>query len=505
MRFLQTALFLLLGLSQLPAAELRVFPGFGTGTVLQRGKPVPLWGWGKAGDEVTVAFADQRQRVSVQPDGTWRVTLTPLTAAKTGRPLTITTAAGAKLVSEDVVVGEVWFCAGQSNMALEVRGCATYATEKTQPENRLLRTFRSSGSAGELSVTATTAQTETWGQWVVSNPQSLATSAWSAVAFYAGKKLQSELDVPVGLITSAVGATAIQAWLPAAALERTYPDDPFSKMLKRLRDDPLKADASGKIIVPGGLKAQLAAIAEGKLTLHKGVYTSLYNGLVAPHAGTAISGFLWYQGEANRGDGMRYATYMRALIDSWREAWGDPQLTFIFAQIAPYQYKPTPSINSAELWEAQIQVLADPHTAYVTTFDVGDLADIHPTRKQPVGERMADQALRRVYGKQIVSDPPFVVSTKVAGKIMEVRFNNVGTGLRTRDGKQPTWFTVAGADGTHVPATATIVGTDQVQVQAAGIATPVAVRFGWLDTAEPNLVNSAGLPAAPFRSDPPAK
>jgi len=454
---------------------------------------------------VTVAFAGQTVSGRAAADGRWKVILDPLDASATGRNLTVSTPEET-VTSTDILVGEVWFCSGQSNMAEPVNTSDTYAEERARPANPLIRMFRSVDATGSVNTVFTTPQENISGTWLSANPTNLASTLWSATGYYFSRRLQLELNVPVGIITSAVGATSIQIWLPAVALDRSYPGDPNSRFLQRLRDDAATFNADGSVKTTGGLRAQLALIAEGKLAVTKNVYCTLYNGQIAPHVGTAVRGVLWYQGEANRGDGMRYFTYLRALIDSWREAWARPDLPFHVVQIAPYQYSTPPSLNSPNLWEAQLNILRVPGTTLTTTLDAGQLTNIHPIFKKTVGERLASQALRAQYGRNIVSEPPFYLSHQVSGTNIDVKFRNVGTGLMARDAQPLTWFTIAGADNVFQAATATIIAPDTVRVTSAAVNAPTNVRFAWLDTAQPNLVNSGGIPAAAFRTDtyPPA-
>ena len=490
------ALLFALLIQPVRAANLHFFSGFTSGAVLQREMPIPIWGWAKPGDAVTVSFAGQKIAAKADDSGYWRVEFQPLAATSTGADLTASSASGETAVSRDVVVGEVWFCSGQSNMADFVGRSTTIAQELARPANPLVRHFRT-----DVKAVALTPQKEVDGAWQTASPTMLKDANVSAVAYYMARRLNEELKVPVGVIVSAVGATNIQSWMPAAVFDRTYSDDPNSKLLARLRDDKPFVNAEGKRLTNGGFVAQLELIEKGELKLQKGVPTSLFNAQIAPHVGTAIRGFAWYQGEANRGDGMRYHTYLKALIDSWRAAWKRPDLPFLFAQISAYQYGGKDSDRSAEIWEAQTYTLKVPGTAMVVTHDIGDLGDIHPPNKKPVGERFALQALNKVYGQKILADSPRYLSHQVENGAILVKFRDVGDGLVTSDGKPLSWFTLAGADGVFVPAEAVIVAPDTVRVAAATVPNPTKVRFAWDNVAQPNLVNSAGLPAAAFRSD----
>jgi len=288
--------------------------------------------------------------------------------------------------------------------------------------------------------------------------------------------------VPVGLIDASVGSTRIESWTPAAG---------FSAV-------PSLRELSRAARVPG-------TSAEGLIP------SRVFNGMVHPLAPFALRGVIWYQGENNLHDvvdGARYTDKMEALILGWRSVWRDPDLAFYYVQLAPHLYHVVfpDKIASPEalpiFWEAQTASLRIPHTGMVVTTDlVEDLFDIHPPRKREVGERLARLALARSYGRQGISDSgPRFNHLNITDGQARLWFDDIGSGLKTRDGKAPTWFTIAGSDGIFFPAVAVIEGGEVVVVSSPDVAKPVAVRFAWDEAARPNLVNSAGLPAVPFRS-----
>lgn len=234
--------------------------------------------------------------------------------------------------------------------------------------------------------------------------------------------------------------------------------------------------------------------------------TGLYNGMIHPLVPLAIRGVIWYQGEANvyAGDGIIYRDKMQALISGWREAWGQGDFPFYYVQLAPFNYARDRDIKPHQLpaiWEAQAAALSIPNTGMVVTTDIGDLQRIHPKKKKQVGKRLALWALAKTYGREdlVYFGPLYKSMTTEDGRI-RIGFEHVGGGLASRDGKPLTWFEIAGADRRFVEAQARIVG-DTVEVWSEQVARPVAVRFGWDMTAQPNLMNKEGLPAAPFRTD----
>jgi sialate O-acetylesterase len=232
----------------------------------------------------------------------------------------------------------------------------------------------------------------------------------------------------------------------------------------------------------------------------QGENSRLYNGMIAPLLPYAIRGAIWYQGEANVGRGFQYRSLLAAMIRNWRTDWAQGDFPFGIVQIAPFKYGGD-GIPCAELWEAELLTAKNvPNTGIALTMDIGEEKDIHPKNKQEVGHRLALWALGTVYGEKIVYSGPIYKSMTVEGSKIKVAFDHVGGGLMSRDGKPLTEFTIAGADMKFQPAMAEIEGND-VAVHSDAVTNPTAVRFAWHDTAQPNLENKEGLPAAPFRTD----
>jgi sialate O-acetylesterase len=268
-----------------------------------------------------------------------------------------------------------------------------------------------------------------------------------------------------------------------------------------------------KTWLPGAEKA----VAEGKSVTapptwpkHQlddmGQPTGIYNAMIHPLVPFAIRGAIWYQGESNAAEGMAYCDKMKALIGGWRTVWGQGDFPFYYVQIAPLDgqaglYKVYADDQLPRLWEAQTAAMALPNTGMAVTNDIGDLADIHPKNKQDVGKRLALWALAKTYGRAgLVCSGPLYKSMAVEGDQIRVRFDYVGGGLASRDGKPLTWFTIAGEDHKFVDAQAIIDG-DTVVVRSDQVPKPVAVRFAWSMTAQPNFMNKDGLPASAFRTD----
>jgi sialate O-acetylesterase len=227
---------------------------------------------------------------------------------------------------------------------------------------------------------------------------------------------------------------------------------------------------------------------------------ALYNGMIHNFRHFNFQGAIWYQGESNRGDGMMYYEKKKALVNGWRDVFSNPDMPFLFVQLAPYTYGGSVTALP-EIWEAQTAVLQIKNTGMAVTVDIGNIKDIHPRNKQDVGKRLALWALANTYGqKDLVYSGPLYKSHKIDGSKVTISFNHVGDGLTARDGKSLSHFQVAGADKTFTEAWAVVVG-DTVVVSSPRVKAPAAVRYAWHQLAEPNLSNKNGLPASPFRTD----
>jgi sialate O-acetylesterase len=291
------------------------------------------------------------------------------------------------------------------------------------------------------------------------------------VAYFFGRKLQKELGVPVGLINSSWGGTICEAWTSNEALQG---EDDFKALLQRGAKDKNKKNPNRASV--------------------------LYNGMIAPLIPYGIRGAIWYQGESNVGRAAQYAKLFPTMIRDWRNRW-DEKFPFLFVELAPFRYGGHDPQLCAELWDAQLKTLKNVEkTGMAVTTDIATLHDIHPPNKQDVGARLARWALAKTYGRDLVYSGPIYKSMKIEGNKVRLAFDHVGGGLKTRDGKAPNEFQIAAAEGDFVPAQAKIEG-DSVVVWSDKVSQPAAVRMGWRDTAQPNLMNEAGLPASPFRTD----
>lgn len=465
--------------------------------VLQRDAPIPIWGEAAPNETVSVAIATQKVSAKADANGAWRLQLAPLAANATPQTLTILGSAPdyKPIQISDVLVGEVWLCGGQSNMSEPQSASLDAKAESASGANPLLREFLTPRTASAEQI-----QRFSGGAWKVATKQTIPT--FSATAYYFGQRLQKQLGVPVGLVNASVGATRIDSWISREA----FASDPrYKKTLAGL--DALQTQYEKDVAAHEAAKLALAPGAAAPTppkygTGSKNDLTSLYNGMIAPSAGYAIKGALWYQGEANRGDGPGYFNKLKLLIESYRATWKQGDFPFYVVQIAPYSYKGNVE-RSGEIQEAQAQTLTLPNTGLVVTMDIGDLTNIHPRRKREVGERLANLALAKIYKQDVgVVDSPLLASFAVEGAKIRLKFSNTGGALKASDDQPLSWFQIAAADGNFVPATATIEG-ESVVVSSPEVVSPAHVRFAWDNSAQPNLVNAAGLPASAFRTNSP--
>jgi sialate O-acetylesterase len=482
-------------------AEVTLPAIIGSHMVLESGMPLTIWGWASAGEEVTVAIADLKAATKADSAGDWQVKLPPIPASDA--PLEMTVSGTNTIKLTDILVGEVWMGSGQSNMQWSVASSDNADAEIAAANYPKIRLFLVPlVPAGKPAKNVNAA-------WTVCTPDTV--KSFSAVCYYFGRELHKSLNVPVGMIATSWGGTAIQPWIPPAGYEGVAELDGERKQIESLRTG-YQVALKGKLAeLKHWLEGADKAVAAGQPITEppampgnpfnsNGGFTGLYNGMIHPLVPFTIRGALWYQGEANVGQGMHYHDLMKGLILGWRTAWSQGDFPFLFVQLAPFQYGGNPQALP-ELWEAQTATLKVPNTGMAVTTDISNIHDIHPRNKQEVGRRLALWALAKFYGKsELAYSGPIYESMEVEGSRIRVRFQKPDGGLISRDGKPLTWFSIAGADKKFVPATATIED-ETVVVENAAVTAPLAVRFGWHQNAEPNLANKAGLPASPFRTD----
>ncbi len=489
-------------LSGTQAADLRVGSPFSDHMVLQREKPVAVWGWADAGEEVTVSFAGSAKAVSAGADGRWLVHLAPLKASLEPRTLTVVGREGRSIAVQDVLVGEVWLGSGQSNMEMSVGSASGFEAEKAAANLPLIRYY------GESSGTAEKPQPEGRGNWQVCTSESV--RRFSATLYFFGRELHRTLGVPVGLISSAVGATQIEYWIPAEAQSSDAKTKANYESLSRgyANFDEARVVANYKAQMAAWQIAADRASEENKalpprpldilaIRKRKGPPGGLFNGKIYNLAPYTLRGVLWYQGESNAGNPGVYQTLLTELVTSWRALWNE-ELPFAWVQLPGFT---TTGEGWPRMREAMLKTLELPRTGMAITIDIGDSTNIHPTNKQEVGRRLSLWALGSVYGRDVPATcGPLPVGSAIVGNSIAVAFKHTEGGLRSRDGAPVLGFEVAGVERQWKPASATIEG-NRVLVSSPEVAEPAAVRYGWRGLPECTLYNGAGLPASPFRTD----
>ncbi len=472
--------------------------------VLQRGKPIHLRGWAEPGEKITVGIAENRDDAVADGFGRWSATLPAMDA---GGPYELEIVGrNEEITRNDVLVGDVWVGSGQSNMYWKLRQSEDGATAIANSDIPGLRLFSVDKNASRYPVG------DVVGHWSRSNPET--TPEFSAVAFYFGREIHLEIGVPVGLIHSSWGGTRVEPWTPPSAYPEGEARDGFlSPIDEGIGVYEELMHAYGSVMLKWE-KERAHALIEGnqppaqpgRPTLRR-VNTHLYNGMIHPLIPFPISGAIWYQGEANRNDRLAYAEKFQALIRGWRNVWKQGNFPFYFVQLAPFNYSQIPRVNTPSpltlplIWEAQESALALPNTGMVTITDVGNLDNIHPVNKETVGHRLSQLALAKTYGRAgLVIYGPRYKSHRVEEGRMHILFEETGGGLESRDVEELSWFEIAGPDRRFYPANAKIDG-NEVVVMSEKVESPVAVRFGFHESAEPNFVNREGLPTVPFRTD----
>ena len=475
------------------------------GMVLQQRQRVPIWGKADPGEVVTVRFDNQSKKVTAAADGKWLVRLDPMGANAT--PSTMFIAGKNTIELKDILVGEVWLVAGQSNMQRLLSETANGEAAIAAANHPLIRLFNVDRQV------AFKHRPPPLATWQACSPQSV--KEFSAAGYYFGVELEKELQVPIGLINSSYGGSQAEAWTPVDYLlasddlrptvERTKIWDEerprvraeYDEALKKWRAEADKARAAGARPQPS--PAVPDALREYRIA------SSIYDGMIAPLIPFFIRGAIWYQGESNEARAQQYGVLLPTMIRAWRERWGEGNFPFGIVQLPNYRDpKPEPADEAwSHLREAQRRTaLNAPNTGLIVTIDIGEAHDIHPKNKLDVGRRMALWALVDVYGSKLTKSGPMFSEAKVSGQKIILTFTDVGQGLRIRDGDKLDEFAIAGVDHKWHWANAKIVGKDRIRVWSDSVPQPLAVRYAFNnDPKHPNLTNETGLPATPFRTD----
>ena len=493
------ALFLAASVLQ---ADVKLPALVGENMVLQQGAPLQVWGAADPGEKVSVSICAQQVSCTADDGGAWQVKLEPMVA---GGPFKMTIAGKSTITLSNVMVGEVWICSGQSNMAMSVHGSFNAHIEEMNANYPNIRLF----TVGR--VTADTPQKHVSGSWAPCSPATV--KYFSAAGYFFGRKLHKDLKVPVGLINTSWGGTPAEAW---TSVEKLQADEELHPILERwetiLANYPAAKNKYDEQTVPNWQKAVQKAKAEGKQAPRKprapaGADSphrpgNLYNAMIAPLLDYAIKGAIWYQGESNAGRAYQYRKLFPTMIQDWRERWGVGEFPFLFVQLVNFlAVEPQPAESAwAELREAQTMTLDLPNAGMAVIIEIGHPTNIHPINKQDVGKRLAMAALGIAYGKDVAFASPIYDSMSVEGETIRIRFKYVFDGLMTPDCAPVNGFAICGEDHKFVWADAEIDG-DTVVVSTNAVTKPIAVRYGWGNNPVCNLYSGAGLPVSPFRTD----
>jgi sialate O-acetylesterase len=488
---------------------------FGDGMVLQRERDAAIWGKAEPGAEVTVSFKGKSATAKAGDDGKWRAAIATGPADAAGAVLTV--ASGGKTVEiRDVLVGEVWFASGQSNMVFTVERAPAYESIVKETTLPGLRFFNAA------QVTAVEPQDDIEGEWTSASPKT--NGGYSAVAFFFAKKLHEDLGIPVGVIKSAWGGKPVETFTSREALatlpgtkalvdtllaeDKVYnPATAQAAYEQRLAEWQEAAKAwKAKPAYQRGRLAKKPAAPKRPLDT-EGRPGVLYNAMIHPFVGYTMRGAIWYQGEGNAKAGaVPYDETLPLLIRDWRGRWGD-EFSFYFVQLANYRAASTEP-GTPDPWpllqDRMRHILTNtPKTGMAIINDTGEEKDIHPKNKKDPGERLALWALVKDYGKDLaVWSGPLYREAEIREGAIRVIFDQAGSGLKSRDGGPLKRFEIAGADQVWHWADAKVDGSDGVLVSAAAVPKPVAVRYAWASNPTgANLVNSEGLPASVFRTD----
>ncbi len=456
-RFAPIASMILALAPSVAAAGVELGAIFGDHMVIQRERVIRIWGRSEPGSEVDTQIGPRRAKVKADADGRWTATLEALPA---GGPFVLSAGSGGvRAEVRDVMVGDVWLCSGQSNMAMTLSECDG-GPEAADGAGRL-KNLRLASVGRRASV-----KPESTGEirWRTATAESA--RSFSGVGYFFGARLLEDpalKDVPIGLIDASFGGTMCEAWTPKEALADFAPSD---------------------------LRLSMFGIAP----------STLYNGMIAPLGQGPIRGAVWYQGEANADRPAIYPKLLKALIGSWRDRFETPEMPFIVIELPDYAAGSN-GLSWAWIREAQAKAVHEtPHAALAVGIQTNDGFDLHPHAKRAIGQRAALLALRDSYGRKLVANGPIFAKAMSEGHSLRVTFQTDGDGLTTRDGGPVRGFAVAGTDGRYYYADATING-DSVVLKSEKVAEPATVRYAWAGVPEANLVGRSGLPAAAFRTD----
>lgn len=506
MKLIPSLLVLAVAFAPSLRAELKLPAIIGDHMVLQQKQSNPIWGWDAPGTKVTVAFAGQSKTATAGADGKWTVKLDPVPA--NAKPQTLAIEGTSKREIQDVLVGEVWMCSGQSNMGFTLNrdwNGDIEAAASTLPNLRLIKV---------PNIGTQEAKTDFDGKWERSNAEVAKT--FSAVGFFFGRYIHEIVNVPVGLIDNSWGGSAAEAWVPRRVLEKDprfkllmegttkreaelalpAAKENYDKAMVRWKEAAAKAQAAGQPAPrpPGSPESWLSGNARPG---------NIYNGKVFPTQPYGMKGVVWYQGESNASRAYEYLDLFPLMIEQWRKEWGQGDFPFYWVQLADFKAEvPEPGdAQWPELREAQTKTMKLPNTGQAVITDLGEGRDIHPRNKHDVAARLVRWALVKDYGLKFPYRSPEFKSMEIKGAKAVVTLDCFGSFLRPFDVLEARGFAICGADKVWKWAQGKILGKDKVEVWNDEVKAPIAVRYAWSDNPVCNLFTEDGLPVTPFRTD----
>ncbi len=501
-RLLQ-AVTLCLFLCTTVSATVSVSPLFTDHMVLQRNAPIHIWGKSTPNETLTISFAGKTVTTHAVK-GEWEIRFPSMPA---GGPYTLEIKASNTLIVRDILIGDVWVCAGQSNMRFRVNQSFDADMALLQSKNDQLRLSDWEGTLNPINQryplsflrSLTTANFYTTKEWKTSDSASVA--AFSAVGYFFGNTVQQSMHIPIGLINNSIGGVPVETYLPFSELASDSILSPLAGT--RWLHHPLYPVWTAERVMQN-LIAWKEEAPDSPMPAHPYQPGFLFEAAIAPLKKLAIKGVIWYQGESNatftadssQMDPSLNKRKLALLINSWRKSFQEPALPFIIIQL--------PSVKRD--WETYREVQSElskelTHVSTVVTLDLGHATDVHPRNKKTVGERAARAALANVYQQKIIPGGPVVQSFRTEGKQIVISFSNAAAGLSTKDGEQLRRIMICGADRIFYPATVQFK-KNELWLSATEVTNPIAARYAWEDDPfDANLINAAGLPASPFRTD----
>ncbi len=467
--------------------------------VLQQDAEVTIWGWANGKEKITITSSWTKKKVKIKADknGNWQVAIkTP----KAGGNHRLTIKGKNKIELDNILMGDIWVCSGQSNMARKLglqRGQKPLVNfweasqQANHPEIRFFKVKRA---------LADTPQADVEGEWLICTPETVL--EFSAVGYFFGKKLHQQLAIPVGLIQTTWGGTPVEGWTRKSDLANDFIIEKEEHGQERFELDSLAHAKNMEAFEKGFIKKRPTTPPSFYVKRRKHHKIGhLYNAMIHPLINYTIKGAIWYQGESNRDYPNQYKQLFSNMIQTWRKDWGIGDFPFYFVQIAPFYYNGDYAIPY--IWEAQYEALKLPQTGMASTQDIGQIYDIHPPEKEEVGRRLALVALNQTYGKsEIAYSGPVVKNTEYNGNKVVIEFDPMGGELFSAGsgiGGVPSFYLADEFKVFH-PARVKQKG-NTITLTAKGIAKPTAVRYLWNDNANATIFNSYGLPATGFRTD----